>query len=103
CEIGGFAVHAGETIRVLLASANHDEAKFDDAETMDVTRKNARQHIGLGFGMHTCLGQWLARQETEVALTALMRRYPDLRVVGPMNFRSNFVIHGPDELLVKTS
>jgi hypothetical protein len=38
-----------------------------------------------------------------VALTALMRRYPDLTVIGPMNFRLNFTVHGPDELLVSTS
>jgi cytochrome P450 len=99
-EIGGFPVAAGETIRLLLASANHDPAKFEDPETMDVTRKNARQHLGLGFGIHTCLGQWLSRQEAELAVIAILERYPSFRITGPVNYRKNMNLHGPDELLV---
>ncbi|MBC2864997.1 cytochrome P450 [Streptomyces mexicanus] len=99
-ELNGFRIRAGETVRLLLASANHDPARFEDPETMDVTRKNARQHIGLGFGIHTCLGQWLARQEAELAIAELLRRYPDLRITEQVDFRRNFTIHGPDRLMV---
>ncbi|MFJ3212600.1 cytochrome P450 [Streptomyces flaveolus] len=99
-ELNGFRIHAGETVRLLLASANHDPARFEDPEAMDVTRKNARQHIGLGFGIHTCLGQWLARQEAELAVAELLRRYPDLSITEPVDFRRNFTVHGPDRLMV---
>lgn len=99
-ELSGFPIAAGETVRLLLASANHDPATFEAPETMDVTRKNARQHLGLGFGIHTCLGQWLARQEAELAVSAILQRYPDFRITGPVNYRKNANLHGPDELLV---
>lgn len=99
-ELNGFPIREGETLRLLIAAANHDPAKFDDPERLDVTRKNARQHISLGFGIHTCLGQWLARQEAELALAELLRRYPNLVITEPVAFRPNFTIHGPDVLTV---
>ena len=86
---------------MLIASANHDESMFDDPDALDVTRANARQHVGLGFGIHTCLGQWLTRLEGEVALTALLSRYPNLAPDGPHPMRRNFTLHGPAELHVK--
>ncbi|MET0952819.1 MAG: cytochrome P450 [Aeromicrobium sp.] len=98
CEINGFAIAKGESVRLLVAAANHDPSVFDDPDRLDVTRKNARQHVGLGFGIHTCLGQWLTRLESEVALTELFRRFPDLTVVGDYPMRRNLTLHGPEAL-----
>lgn len=101
CEIAGFPVKAGETVRALVAAANHDPSAFEDPDALDVTRKNARQHVGLGFGIHTCLGQWLTRLETEVALTELLRRYPEMSIVGDAHMRQNLTLHGPRELRIQ--
>lgn len=98
CEIAGFPIAEGETVRLMLASANHDPAVFDDPDTLDVTRKNARNHVGLGFGIHTCLGQWLTRLETEVALGEIQRRYPRLALDGPWQKNRNLTLHGPARL-----
>jgi cytochrome P450 len=67
---------------------------------LDVTRKDARQHLDLGYGIHTCLGQWISRLEAEVALTTLYRRFPELTVAGPIEYRRNYAFHGVDSLLV---
>lgn len=99
-EIAGFPVRRNETIRLLLASANHDSEKFDDGDLMDITRKNARQHLSIGFGVHTCLGQWLLRMDAEAALTALFARYPGIRIDGPVKPRATFTQWGPEELFV---
>lgn len=101
CEVAGFEIKKGETVRVLLGSANHDSAVFDDPERLDLTRPNAKKHVGLGFGIHTCLGMWLTRLETEVALKALLERYPVIELDGPVNNRLNFTLHGPGELRLK--
>lgn len=97
-EIAGFPVAAGETIRLMLASANHDEAMFQDAETLDVTRKNARRHLGLGHGIHTCLGYFLLRLDAEVCFDVLFDRLPALRTIGPITNKRSIVQFGPERL-----
>jgi len=97
-EVGGVPVRAGETIRLMQGAANHDEEVFPDAERLDVRRENAARHIGLGFGIHTCLGAWVARLETETALNSLIGRYPGLRLDGDVVHSRNFLIYGPEEV-----
>jgi hypothetical protein len=103
CQIAGFDVQAGETVRLMVASANHDPRKFPDPERLDVTRSNAREHVDFGFGIHTCLGQWLARLNVETALTVLLERVPDIRAVRPVQYRREYNFRGPERLLATAS
>jgi hypothetical protein len=103
CEIAGFPVRAGETVRLMVASANHDPRRFDDPERLDVTRPDARQHLDFGFGIHTCLGQWLARLNIETALAVLLERVPDVRPVRPVRYRREYNFRGPERLLATVS
>lgn len=100
-EIAGFPVHEGESVRLLLAAANRDPEKFVNPDHFDVRRKNARQHLGLGFGIHTCLGQWLSRLDIDVGLNALYRRYRNIVLDGPVEYMSNFTMYGPEQLFVR--
>lgn len=77
--LGGTAVAAGELVAVALASANHDEARFDGAEELDLARA-VNGHLAFGHGMHRCLGARYARLQGRAALETLLRRYPDLRL-----------------------
>lgn len=103
CEIAGFSVQAGETVRLVVGSANHDPAKFENPERLDLRRSNARQHLDFGYGIHTCLGQWLARMDIEVGLSVLYERYPDLRVAEPFRYRREYQFRGPEQLRVSLS
>jgi cytochrome P450 len=94
-EIRGVPVHAGETVRVMIAAANHDADAFDRPDELDVRRADAAQHVGLGFGIHTCLGAWLLRLETEIVLTTLLARYPAMSMSGDLAMRPNFTLAGP--------
>ncbi len=78
-EMGGVVVRAGESVTVSLSAANRDPRAFDDPETLDLTRR-ASGHLSFGHGIHQCLGQHLARLELTAALTAVLRRFPDLRL-----------------------
>jgi cytochrome P450 len=98
CEIAGFAVRKHETVRLMLAAANHDPQRFADPETLDLGRKDARHHVGFGYGIHTCLGMWLTRLEVEVALGEILRRYPDLAIASPFERHRNITLHGPTQL-----
>ncbi|GDY73284.1 cytochrome P450 [Streptomyces avermitilis] len=75
--IGGVTVPAGETVLLSLSAANRDPSRFPDPDRLDLGR-DAAGHLALGHGVHYCLGAPLARLETEVALAALLERFPDL-------------------------
>ncbi|HEX4216627.1 MAG TPA: cytochrome P450 [Candidatus Dormibacteraeota bacterium] len=78
-RIGGAVVPARRMMRVWLHAANHDEREFDRPEEFRIGREPNR-HLGFGKGVHFCLGAPLARLEARVALAALLRRYPWLRL-----------------------
>jgi cytochrome P450 len=78
-ELGGHTIQQGEAVIAILGSANRDEARFTDANGLDIDREDNR-HVAFGRGSHYCLGAPLARLEAEVALTTLVRRLPRLRL-----------------------
>ncbi|MFJ2863279.1 cytochrome P450 [Kitasatospora sp. NPDC087314] len=80
--IGDVTVPAGETVLLALASANRDPEQFTDPDRLDLRRRE-NGHLALGHGIHYCLGAPLARMETAVALTVLLRRFPDLALDVP--------------------
>jgi cytochrome P450 len=73
-QIGGAPVPDGASIAVLLGAANRDPRQFADPDRLDITRENARTHVGFGAGLHLCLGQPLARLEVRSILTELAQR-----------------------------
>ncbi|MFD7923243.1 cytochrome P450 [Streptomyces sp. NPDC059740] len=81
-ELHGTPIPAGSPVIAALLSANRDPAQFSDPDRLDLTRSPNR-HLGLGHGLHNCLGAALARVEAEVALPALFRRFPDLTLALP--------------------
>ena len=89
-------------VLLCLASANRDPARFPDAETLDVTRTD-NPHLSFGAGIHYCLGAPLARLEAGMAIAAVFRRFPDLRLATPapdLPWRPSFRSRGLLELPV---
>ncbi|MFJ8019416.1 cytochrome P450 [Streptomyces sp. NPDC096311] len=102
-EIGGATIRKGEGVIVPLSAANHDPEMFEEPEVLDLKRQEARRHMGFGFGIHQCLGQPLARLELQIALPALFRRFPDLRLAVPseeLTFKETAVVYGLHRLPV---
>jgi cytochrome P450 len=81
-EIGGVKISKGESVTVVLASANRDESVYADAEKFDITRPASR-HLAFGQGAHFCLGAALARLEAQIAIGTLVRRFPKLALATP--------------------
>ena len=78
-EIGGRTIEAGTMIVAAIGAANRDPQHFPDPDRLDITRRDNR-HVAFGFGIHFCLGAPLARLEGQIAISALLRRTPDLNL-----------------------
>lgn len=75
-EIQGQTVPAGSTILLLVGSANHDDEVFSDPDTFNMHREKPR-HMSFGHGIHTCIGNGLARMEARIVFEELLKRIPD--------------------------
>ncbi len=78
-EVGGVSVPAQTPALVLVGAANRDPAQFASPDTFDIQRQ-PNDHLAFGNGIHYCVGAELARFVASMAITALLERFPDLRV-----------------------
>ena len=90
-EVGGVHLPAGSWVEMGIGSANRDERKYPRAEVFDISR-NPRDHIGFGYGLHSCLGAALARLEARVAMEELLALMPEYEVDEPGTRR----VHSPN-------
>jgi cytochrome P450 len=98
-DLVGCPVRAGDEIMLVLGAANRDPLVFAEPNRLDVTR-DARRHVAFGGGIHHCLGAALAQLEGEVALSALLARFPRLELAGEPLRRPTFTLRGLESLPV---
>jgi len=91
-DLHGKTVRAGDKVLYWFASANRDDAAFEQPFRVDLARSPNR-HLSFGQGgPHVCLGMWLARLEVRVLFQELARRLKSIEPAGEQKFlRSNFV------------
>ena len=100
-EVEGVTLSPGTMVLVMVAAANRDPDHFEKPEEFDVTRSNAREHLGLGFGVHYCLGASLGRLETRAALEALLGTAPEYQVVNDeLRYGPNYFLRGLEQLAI---
>ncbi|CAB4372752.1 MAG: cytochrome P450 [Actinobacteria bacterium] len=98
-ELAGHQIPAGVFVLTSLGSANHDPATFGpSADQLDLRRADAARHLAFGSGTHHCLGASLARLEGTIAITRLIRRFPELQAVGTPIWNGRLVLRGMDSL-----
>jgi cytochrome P450 len=102
-SLAGHDLPAGTPIVLLLAAANRDPEVFPDPTRFDIARDNARRHLAFAAGIHYCIGAGLARMEGQIALRALVERFPGLRLAGRVRYCPSRVIRGPLALPVRTA
>lgn len=78
-EFHGQTVPAGSAILFIAASANRDDRVYTDPERFNIHRHEAA-HCTFGYGIHTCIGNVLARQEGKVVLEELLKRFPEWNI-----------------------
>jgi cytochrome P450 len=100
-HFGGQFIRKGDVVVMWYASGNRDETKFEDADRLIIDRKNARNHMSFGFGVHRCMGNRLAEMQLRILWEELLERFDRIDVVGePEYVQSNFV-KGYDRMMVQ--
>lgn len=102
-RLGGVDLPQGAKLFLWLAAAGRDDSVFLEPETFDLQRANATKTLAFGKGIHYCLGAALGKLEAQIALEALTRRFPRLRLVEgqTLSFHPNISFRGPEALWVR--
>jgi cytochrome P450 len=80
--LGGVDIPAGAPVLVALGAANRDPVRFPSPDLLDLDR-DAAAHLSFGHGIHRCVGAPLAKAEAEIALGAVLTRFPGIRLAVP--------------------
>ena len=94
----GKEIKQGQTVILLLASANRDAEKFTDPEKLDISRDEGMP-LSFGHGTHFCIGASLAYTEAEIAFSTLLERTSSLRMLDDVPaWRANMSFRGLNRL-----
>ncbi|HET7741942.1 MAG TPA: cytochrome P450, partial [Mycobacterium sp.] len=109
-RVGDMDVPAGTTLMVCPGAVNRDPGRFENPHDFDLDRKNVREHIAFGRGVHSCPGGPLARVEGRVSIERILDRMVDITIDeekhGPADNRSytyepTFILRGLTEINIK--
>ena len=108
--LGGVSLPAGTIVMLCLGAANRDPRKFEDPHVFRPDRKNVREHIAFGRGIHTCAGAPLARVEAQITVRRPLDRMSDITIStehhGPAEdrhytYEPTFIMRGLSELHIE--
>ena len=101
-EVGGVRLGEGEKVLLFLAAANRDPRRWERADQFDV-RRRATGHMTFGTGIHGCVGQAIARLESEALFGALAKRGVSLEMTGEPTRRLNNTLRGLETLPLRVT
>lgn len=104
-EVGNHQGKKGDELLLIIGSANRDESVFPEPNTIDIYRKNARNHLSLGSGFHYCIGSRLVKLEYTTIMKAIMETFPNIRLSdhNAFHYPENISIKALDALYVSTA
>jgi cytochrome P450 len=98
-EAGGARLAAGDWVFVSYASANRDERRWENPDDFDL-RRNTAGHVGFGTGIHSCVGQGLAKLEARALFTALADRVTRFEITAEPTWNVHNILRGIGSLPV---
>lgn len=90
-ELGGKTIRKGDKVAMWYLSGNRDEEVIDRPNNFIVDRPRARHHVAFGFGIHRCLGNRLAELQLKILWEEILKRFPEINVLGMERVPSAFV------------
>lgn len=101
--LNGQFIRKGDKLLMWYASGNFDERVLDRPDQFIIDRKDARNHLSFGFGVHRCMGNRLAEMQLKILWEEILARFDNIEVIEePEIVQSNFV-RGYSKLMVKLS
>ena len=100
-EVGGKLIKKWDKVAIWYASGNRDTSMFPNANDLIIDRKDVRQHLSFGFGIHRCLGNRLADLQLKILWEEILNKFSHIEVTGEQKFLSSSFIRGITELPVK--
>jgi pimeloyl-[acyl-carrier protein] synthase len=101
-EVEGFTIRRDEVIGIVLGAANRDPEVYTDPERFDLARAPSRT-LAFSFGVHACLGQWLARIEIYELFRALLQRCDNIELEGEALFRDRQSVRGVEDIHLRVA
>ena len=97
----GRSIRRGDMVFPLTSAANRDPRQFTNPDILDVRRPIDR-HLAFAFGLHFCLGAWLARLEARLTFETILARLPGLTLAldGPPRWKPMIFLRGLESLRV---
>jgi cytochrome P450 len=77
--VEGGTIPAQSPVILLTGAATRDPREYVRPDEFDITR-GGRTTLAFGYGVHGCLGAWLARLESRLAFEGIRERWPRLSV-----------------------
>ncbi len=91
--LGDVALPAGAKILLFLGAANRDARRWEEPDRFDISRKTSG-YVAFGYGIHSCVGQAVARMEGEIVLKALAERIERIELAAPPVRKLNNTLRG---------
>jgi hypothetical protein len=98
-EIGEAHIAEGQRVHLKIATANRDPEQFPGPDRLDVGR-HAVNHLALGIGRNSCVGNLVIRMASAVATGAVVRTFPEAHVAGEVDWRTTSSFCWPASLPV---
>ncbi|RYD85812.1 MAG: cytochrome P450 [Sphingomonadales bacterium] len=100
-QIEDVTLPEGAPVVILIGGANRDPRRFEGADRLDI-RRDAPTNLAFGFGIHNCIGMYLARLEADIVTAEILDRIPDYELTAPVTY-TGFTLRGPAALPIALS
>ncbi len=100
-EVGGKTIREGDKVVMWYLSGNRDSEVIERADEFLIDRKNPRQHLSFGFGIHRCVGNRLAELQLRIIWEEIVKRFRKVELVGKPVRSLSHIIHGFTRMPVK--
>jgi cytochrome P450 len=99
-ELGGKTIKKGDRVVMWYISGNRDEEMVENPNAFIIDRERPRQHMSFGFGIHRCVGNRVAEMQLTIIWEEILKRFPEIKVVGDPVLNYSAFVHGYESLPV---
>ena len=99
-ELNGKTIKKGDRVVMWYISGNRDETVVENPNAFIIDRERPRQHMSFGFGIHRCVGNRVAEMQLTIIWEEILKRFPEIKVVGDPVLNYSAFVHGYENLPV---